>query len=158
MFDGNLGGLSGADAKCQQLAAGAGFSGTFKAWLSDSTQGPAARFSQSTVPYILVDGTVVAANWAQLTSGNLQHPINLTEKGTAAPIGNTACNGGGFRTVMTNTLTDGTSLGGQNCNNWTSNAVNGAAWGLADSTGPNWTVWCSGGTCAWVSPLYCFQQ
>src|SRR5215212_6677746 len=34
-YDGNLGGLSGADAKCQGLAAVAGLPGIYKAWLSD---------------------------------------------------------------------------------------------------------------------------
>src|SRR5262249_42934796 len=32
--DGNLGGLDGADAICASLAANAGLSGTYKAWLS----------------------------------------------------------------------------------------------------------------------------
>src|SRR5207248_2675590 len=35
MYDGNLGGLAGADAKCQARATAASLSGTYKAWLSD---------------------------------------------------------------------------------------------------------------------------
>jgi hypothetical protein len=36
VFDGDLGGLAGADAKCNTYAKAAGLSGTFRAWLSDS--------------------------------------------------------------------------------------------------------------------------
>ena len=37
VFDGNLGGLLGADAKCTVAAKAAGRAGKFRAWLSDST-------------------------------------------------------------------------------------------------------------------------
>ena len=36
-YNGNLGGLTGADAKCQSRAAAAGLTGTYKAWLSSTT-------------------------------------------------------------------------------------------------------------------------
>ena len=36
-YDGNLGGLAGADAKCMTRAAAGNLSGTYKAWLSSST-------------------------------------------------------------------------------------------------------------------------
>ena len=50
------------------------------AWLSDSTASPSTRFTRSSVPYVLPDGTtVVANNWADLTHGTLQFPINLAE-------------------------------------------------------------------------------
>jgi Protein of unknown function (DUF1554) len=55
-FNGNLGGLAGADTKCQALADTAGLGGTYKAWLSDSTTDARNRLTQATVPYRLVDG------------------------------------------------------------------------------------------------------
>ena len=80
--DGNLGGLAGADAICQARAAAAGLPGTYLAWLSDGSASPATRFlTQSAGPYRLVNGTTIADDWADLTSGDLDAPINITETG-----------------------------------------------------------------------------
>ena len=70
-YDGNLGGLSGADAKCQGLATAAGLPGIYKAWLSDGTSAPSTRFVPSSGPYQLVTGTPIAANFTDLTDGTL---------------------------------------------------------------------------------------
>ena len=82
-FNGNLGGLEGADAKCQELADAADLDGTFKAWLSDSETDARDRLTHATVPYRLVDGTTVADDFTDLTDGSLDAPINRTENGTA---------------------------------------------------------------------------
>ncbi len=82
---GDLGGLTGADAKCQARAMAAGLTGTFRAWLSDANGQPATRFSKERGPYLLVTGSIVANNWTGLTSGTLRHAINVTELGTPAP-------------------------------------------------------------------------
>ena len=82
---GNLGGLSGADSICQGLASSADLPGTYKAWLSDSTQSPSTRFAKSTIPYIRVDGAVVALNWTDLTDAQLSNPIVLDENGALHP-------------------------------------------------------------------------
>jgi hypothetical protein len=57
-YPGNLGGLAGADAKCQERATAAGLGGTFKAWLSAAGTGNSAaeRLTHATVPYVRVDG------------------------------------------------------------------------------------------------------
>ena len=70
--NGDFGGLTGADAFCQSLALTAGLSGTYKAWLSDTTGSPATRFAQASVPYRLVDGTTIANDWNDLTDGTIQ--------------------------------------------------------------------------------------
>jgi hypothetical protein len=160
MYDGNLGGLTGADAICQTHAANAGFSGTFLAWLSDSTGSPDTRFTHSTTPYVRPDGVQIAANWADLTDGTLAAPINVTENLTTAPIGTTSCGGGGFATVWSNTTPSGTLAGALHCDNWGNNAGTQAAWGKADMSDSSWTGWCTGGgaVCVWVSPIYCFEQ
>src|SRR5690242_2782849 len=67
---GNLGGLTGADMICQARAAAGGLRGIFKAWLSDTTASPSTRFTRSKKPYVLLDGTVIANNWADLTDGS----------------------------------------------------------------------------------------
>ncbi|MFT4041478.1 MAG: hypothetical protein QM692_25060, partial [Thermomicrobiales bacterium] len=83
--NGNLGGAPGADGRRQNLANLAKLPGTYKAWLSDATSSPATRFTKATVPYTLVDGTVIAQNWTDLISGTLRHAIDLTKQGTGIP-------------------------------------------------------------------------
>ena len=161
-YDGNLGGLIGADAKCQARAVAAGLPGTYKAWLSDSVASPSTRFAKATVAYRLVDGTLIADNYAGLTSGTLSAPINKTESGTAAPT-STFC-GTGKITVWTSTASTGLpQLTATNtCNNWTDSAsTGGAQWGDGAVTTSSWSMFCSGGTCAgptFVAALFCFQQ
>ncbi len=83
--DGNLGGLTGADATCQALADGQSSivpPGTYLAWLSDSTgAAPINRFTQSSIPYVLPDGSQVVSDFTDLTDGNLSIPINIDETG-----------------------------------------------------------------------------
>ncbi len=155
MFTGDMGGLVGADASCQGLAEDAGLPGTYLAWLSTMAESPSTRFTQSAEPYVLVDGTVVADDWADLTDGGLTANIDLTETGGPIPIGNTSCAGGGFPTVWTNTSNMGTG-GNQVCDGFTS-TNGGGRWGQANDL-TQWTQWCSGGVCTWESPIYCFQQ
>jgi hypothetical protein len=149
---GNLGGLTGADAICQQRAQAARLPGVFKAWLSDAVQSPATRFVQSTGPYLRVDGVTVAANWAALTDGTLDAPITVAENGAVfnAPAGRS----------WTHTLANGTAGGVLNasCNNWTSNNnANNGDEGQVTATSDNWTDFASG-TCNNNFRLYCFQQ
>ncbi|MCC6600573.1 MAG: hypothetical protein IT223_07840 [Crocinitomicaceae bacterium] len=81
-YNANLGGISGANAKCQTRAAAAGLTGTWKAWISTSSSSPSTSFTQSAYPYQLVDGTQVAANWADLTDGSIGTVINKNEFGS----------------------------------------------------------------------------
>ena len=158
LYNGNLGGLAGADAKCQARAAAGNLPGTYKAWLSDNTGAPANRLTQSTVPYVLPNGTKVANNWADLTDGTLLAAINVTELGGPAPIGNTLCLGGGQRAVWSNTTISGLQASPLwSCSNWTSSAGS-SHWGLATSVGTSWTNWCNGPMCSYTAPIYCVQQ
>jgi len=95
MFNGDLGGLLGADAECQALAVAAGLPGSYMAWLSTDTESPSTRMTQSTTPYVRPDGVQVAPDWAGLVDGSLDAPIDVTEVGGAVPLGNTSCAGGG---------------------------------------------------------------
>jgi hypothetical protein len=151
LHDGNLGGLSGADAKCQGLATSAGLPGTYKAWLSDSTSSPSSRFVPSTGPYRLVNGTTIAANWTDLTDGTLLAPISVTE--TGGGIGPT-------RVPWTHTKIDGSPGGLHNvhCSNWSTNAaaVQGDV-GRAVNSDSLWTDY-SVFFCDTFRHLYCFQQ
>jgi hypothetical protein len=161
LYTGDLGGLAGADAKCQQRAQAAGLGGTYLAWLADNSQNPNTRFTKSAAAYTRVDGVKIANNFVDLTDGTLLAPINVTELGGPAPIGNTTCAGGGHPTVWTDVLATGNLwfLNG-NCAEWTSQAATSTSWGEANMTNTSWSSWCSGGgaVCVWTSALYCFQQ
>jgi hypothetical protein len=149
-YSGALGGLAGADAKCQSLAVAAGLPGTYQAWLSDSTGSPNTRFVRSTGPYRLVNGHTIAANFADLTDGILAAPISVTE--TLGGVG-------GGATTWTHTKLDGGEGGvNQHCVNWSS----GDASKVGDFGSPNdvasiWTT-SGAGPCNVLRRLYCFQQ
>jgi len=115
--DGNLQGLAGADAICNARAAAANLPGTYKAWLADRTTAPSATFAQSTVPYQLTNGTLVANDYTDLTSGTIQNPIDRDESAVLVTSR--------FE-VWTNVNTDGTqttSTAQNTCDGWTSNPV-----------------------------------
>jgi hypothetical protein len=147
---GDLGGLAGADAICQARAGEAGLPGTYLAWLSDDAASPATRFpTHSAGPYELVDGTTIADDWADLTSGDLDAPINLTETGGSP---------GDESEAWTHTEADGTASFGVPCNNWTSNSSEDyAAAGTVSATGAEWTRF-GGDRCQFSDHLYCVQQ
>jgi hypothetical protein len=150
-YNGNLGGLVGADAKCQGLAAAVGLSGTYKAWLSDTTGSPSTRFVPSTGPYRLINGTTIAANWADLMDGALLAPISVTE--TRGGVGTTD-------STWTNTLINGNrESAGEHCSNWSTNAspVDGRQDGHALESDSEWTDG-GGPPCSAFLHLYCFQQ
>jgi hypothetical protein len=156
---GSIGGLVGADAKCQTAADAASLGGTYKAWLSDLTGSPSTRFTRSLIaPYVRTDGLVLAANWDDLTDGQLGGPINRTAANQPA-VGGSAC--GTNVDVWTNTRTDGLIASDSlSCNNWTSN-TGGSAWGRITDSATAWTGYCSGGSdfCGLrTAALYCFEQ
>ncbi len=157
LYDGNMGGLAGADAKCQERAVAAGLPGNYKAWLSDANASPATRFAQSAAPYKLVDGTVIANNWADLIDGNLASRINKTELNGPVPQGTVGCPAGN-PTVWTATNANGTlSNAGATCSNWTSTGGR-SLWGSTTVSDAGWTASCSGRSCARTAPIYCFEQ
>jgi len=158
VWDGTLGGLAGADLKCQQ-AADAGLvwlhGRTFRAWLSDRTTSAAARLTHAAMPYRLVDGTEIASSWTDLTDGMLAHAIDRTEQGVAPGLPEYA---------WTGTNPDGsiytTIPPSYFCEDWTYifwDALVGIA-GAADAT---WTAYSSSPqaqTCDASYHLYCFEQ
>ena len=158
LYTGNLGGLGGADMKCQQLAEDAGLPGIFYAWLSDGAIAPSNRFVKSGVPYVLTTGIVVAKNWTDLTDGTIQHAIDTTETKGGAPIAAVGCSPG-KPTVWTNTLEKGTPWQVNGCDAW-AKTTGLARQGHAKATNFTWTKFCEGqaASCAWKAALYCVEQ
>jgi hypothetical protein len=146
---GNLGGLAGADAHCQKLAAAAGSTRNWHAYLS--TQGANAVNARDRIgngPFVNIRGNTVAASVAQL-HGDSAEDARLfpnINKSTAFTEKNELKKGFGDtpneHDILTGTQPDGrayTDSADHTCSNWTSNASTGRAQlGHFDRTGgPN---------------------
>jgi hypothetical protein len=148
-YPGDLGGVVGGDVKCQAHADAANLGGSWLAWLSDTMGTPSTRFEQSAVPYVLVGGEEVAADWADLTDGTLTAPIDQDEDGTQLPVADMAF-------VWTGTNADGAQTGGS-CSEWT-DTISGGWYGSPTATDAAWSF-LGGGPCQDESRhLYCFEQ
>lgn len=147
-YNGNLGGLSGADAKCQERANAANLGGTWKAWLSDQQISASNRLNHSNLPYKLVNGTIIANNWPDLTDSSLLNLINITElKTTYNPW------------VWTGSFPDGSIRQANddgNCRNWISDRAGGTV-GDASRKDGGWSDY-GASDCRYNRPLYCFEQ
>lgn len=168
----DLGGVAGADAICQTAANASALTqgGTYKAWIAGSTDAsaPFHRFTNlaSTGPYELVDGTLVANDWDDLTTNKsgdyLRAAINLSENGT----------GGSLLRVWTNVEADtglpASDSPGENCEDWTladgnigDNTVIVGRFGWSYLKNESWTA--DGAALCSNNPeqpryLYCFEQ
>jgi hypothetical protein len=153
-----LGGLAGADSFCQQRANAANLGGTFRAWLSLSGSSASQRLVHSATGYKLVDGTVVASSWADLTDGTLQHSIGKDESGNNVASGY----------VWTATKADGSfnseswgGCGGAICGGFTiGGSCMGGSAGFGGESGKTDAQWTDTvcGCCTNLWRLYCFEQ
>jgi hypothetical protein len=149
-YDGNLGGLIGADAECQTLAGAESLGGVWLAWLGDGTDGPVTRFVQADTPYRLVGGDVVADDWTDLVDGTIAVPIDHDETGTELPAADDMI----VWTAVFHTGGDPTPV---NCTGWTVADASLVPTGLADKTDTGWTVFAPH-DCDEMHRLYCFEQ
>ena len=141
----SVGGIDGADAKCQALADAVPLSGTYKAWISDSTTSPSVRFVQDGRPYVLTNGTFVADSWTDLVDGSLDAAINITQTGAS----------NSNRDVWTATNTNG-AYSFSSCSDWSSTGGFGT-YGESEDTNSQWTNR-SSESCGNSNYLYCFEQ
>ena len=135
---GDLGGFSGADRHCQQLAEAAGTGGkTWRAYLS--TQGDGAVNARDRIgkgPWQNAKGVVVAKSVEELHGeNNLGKQTSLSEKGEVI-------NGGGDtpnrHDILTGSQPDGTAFPAgddRTCKNWTSGTEGAAMVGHHDRRG-----------------------
>jgi hypothetical protein len=167
---GNLGGLTGADARCQKLATAVGQgSKTWHAYLS--TENPAVNAIDriGPGPYYNVEGTMVAADKASLHARAGDSAIFLTEKGgkvngqwvgSPKPL---------EHDILTGSMRNGMVNPGLTCGDWTATTGMSEV-GHCDGLGPNqattgsYTYWNAAhtGMCGDTAPgggagrLYCF--
>jgi len=178
---GNLGGLRGADALCQTLAANVGAgSKTWRAYLSverdaDNGNGPTnARSRIGNGPWVNAAGVTVAANVTELHARKGDASVFVDERGqringqwsgSPAPV---------QHDIMTGSAADGTLLTGLTCSDWTSASTTVAAQvGHSDGFGPNqdtsgalssWNSAHANASCADTAPrggagrIYCFAR
>jgi len=176
---GNLGGLSGADARCQALAAAAGFGAhTFHAYLSvehdvnNANMAVNARDRIGTGPWYNALGVLLAQDVTALhaLSGNPDlfvdekgHKINGQYAGSATPL---------EHDILTGSSSAGMVLADETCADWTSSSASlTAEVGHSDGLGPgatsdppynSWNAAHVNGSCADTAPkggagrLYCF--
>lgn len=154
---GNLGGLRGADNRCQTLAAAAGAGNrTWRAYLSverDADNGNRQTDARSRIgsgPWFNKNGVMVAANVAELHARRGDAATFIDEKGqringqwpgSPTPI---------EHDIMTGSAADGTLLAGFTCSDWTSDAATAFGQvGHSDGLGPNGDA--SGSLSSWNS-------
>jgi hypothetical protein len=148
----NLGGLAGADAHCQSLAAAAGRgSATWHAYLS--TQGSGAVNARDRIgsgPWYNARGQRVAQNVGELHGDTIEQArlgnalgkqFSLTEKSAAVNgVGDTP----NQHDILTGSQADGrgyTDSADHTCNNWTSNNQGTAQLGHSDKQGGGNSSW-----------------
>jgi hypothetical protein len=151
-WTGKLGGLAGADLKCQGEAVGAGLSGKYVAFLSTTTVNAKDRIPDA--QYLRVDKKVVASSKADLLDGTINFPINLTATGAELTS---------VVRPWTSTDQNGVSTG-NTCQDWTTDAPGECSTpaytgksGEGTATTAVWTNYTN--YCCWATftRLYCFQ-
>ncbi|WP_437573214.1 hypothetical protein [Sorangium sp. So ce887] len=173
----NLGGLAGADSRCQELAEAVGAGAkTWRAYLSVE-KGPNdepvhAKDRIGAGPWYNANLAMVAANIEELHSRFGDHTVFLDEKGEMVPGQWPGSPTPNQHDILTGTDRNGTLKAGQTCADWTSEDAGQTAWvGHSDGTGPNqsmadmyrpWNSVHSSGSCADTAPgggngrVYCF--
>ncbi|MBX3635017.1 MAG: hypothetical protein KF683_06460 [Rubrivivax sp.] len=149
----DLGGLAGADAHCQRLAAAAGAGGkTWRAYLSVPPTFPSAN--NPAVPAINARDRIGAGPWynakGQLIARDLEHLHNgnLISKATALDERGMEVKGRGDtpneHDILTGSRADGTAFAPQTdttCRAWTSSDEGSAVVGHHDRIGPLPEAW-----------------
>jgi hypothetical protein len=150
----NLGGLEGADKHCQTLAAAAGSTKTWQAYLSQQAEGGKAAVNArdriGSGPWHNAKGAKISDNVAHLhgdtlnqarVGNNLSRRTVLTEKGEPVKGAGDTPN---QHDILTGSQPDGRAFSpGQDktCKNWTSNSEGTAQIGHFDRTGGGNTSW-----------------
>lgn len=157
-FTGDLGTRDGGDTKCQALAADAGLSGSYRAWLGETggAGGVLDRLVTDAGPLRLTSGALVADDTADLARTGPRVAIVLDERGRT--LGGGGCDDGGL-VAWTGTAPDGAAPDsfGQDCSHWRASGSQPGLVGLVGGAGASWTAACTR-ACNREGALYCIQQ
>ncbi len=142
-WSGDLGGLSGADAKCNAEAKTRNFTGTFQALLGSNEGTPERRSIHYPLPYLRVgDGEDLNSDFHDLfSSGGLNNFATSSDK-----FPWTGLNGNG-------------TLTGNNCNGWSdsTSSYGGTIGWTRVVASPEWLALATR-NCDVVGPIYCIEQ
>ena len=176
---GNLSGLTGADARCQTLAAAVGAGNkTWRAYLSvsrdpsNNNQPTDARSRIGNGPWLNANGTTVARDLTELHARRGDAAVFLDERGQMIPGQWSGSPRPVEHDILTGSTADGRLMAGMTCNDWTSDSPSLAAQvGHSDGLGPNadpsgslssWNSSHASASCADTAPrggagrIYCF--
>jgi uncharacterized protein DUF1554 len=154
---GNLGGLAGADATCQRLAAAVGQGArTWRAYLSverdpaNGNQPTHARDRIGAGPWVNANGMTVATSVAELHTRTGDASLFLDERGQRINGQWTGSPAPVEHDILTGSNADGTLAAGLTCADWTSASADVAAQvGHSDGMGPNQST--AGALSSWNS-------
>lgn len=138
-FTASFGGLAAGDQICNVEAQTAGLPGTWVAWLSDDVTDARDRLPGNG-PFVRTDGTIVAADRAELLSGTLTNSIVT----------------GGNVGIWTGTYADGTRSG-FSCQGWSEETQVLGTYGGANRTNYLWTAVATAPCDRIEAHLYCFE-
>ncbi len=157
---GNGGGLTGltglksADSICANLADDQGWPEglSYRAWLSDSETDARDRLKRGRGRLVMVNGLVLARSWEALLAGELENPLEVTEKSETYHGG-----------VWTGTRPDGTAVpGSEHCEDWKTDSIFPTGhFGYSDRMMGEWTLAIDPDQpidCAFPAAIYCFQS
>jgi hypothetical protein len=168
--DANLGGLEGADARCQALAEAVGHGDkTWVAYLSTEEPAVNARDRIGEGPYYNSEGTLIAADKAALHARTGDAALFLDENGARINGQWADSPDPNEHDILTGTEPDGTVAAGLTCGDWTATTGESRV-GHSDGLGPDmnpaepYSFWNGSheGQCGDVLPgggagkIYCF--
>jgi cysteine-rich repeat protein len=143
-----------ANALCANLADDQGWPDglKYRAWLSDSMTDARDRFTRGRGRLVMVNGLVFATSWSALLAGQLENPLEVTEKSETYQGG-----------VWTGTRPDGTAVpGSEHCDDWSSSSpLKKGYFGFSNLKTVEWTMAEDGdqpASCPADFALYCFQS
>ena len=144
-FNGDLGGITGADQTCHDHAEAAGLPpNTYVAWLSTPSINAIDRLGNAR-GWVRVDGKPLADTLADISAGRMFHPLRVNEFGN---FDNTSM---GY--VWTGNINWAGS--GDSCSSWTSSDQGMGEYGTSDGIGYVFKDF-GGLSCRGLARLYCF--
>lgn len=150
-YNGNVSGISGVDAICEQIASNAGLSKTYRAIISSSSEnardrlnliGPVFKINSSGAKILVLEDPLGLFDG----SSSLSSLINLDENGSSVS--------GDIWTGSTDT---GTGKISAHCNNWLSSSNSDVGSRGTLSLSPSWLDDISDQTCDQLNSFYCIS-